>query len=242
MWSEFNTQAEQKLTDMKNKRSHLLHRSFLSYDHRVLNYQWQMFKTAIMKATHKIILKRKVSPYIYQDKSTSEELKHLQLQNSLLNQIYFIIHQFLYESKKINQLQYQWTYKKPASKRTCLLEINSQYVNTDSHLNSLEVLFLMTYHNRSSFENLLIKINSLRKLLKAKHSLLEAQHKEKMVKAYADARCTNFAKNKAAFITFSLNKTQRCIVLDQVMSLDSTGQPFLITDPVRIKQIANLHY
>src|SRR2546430_17457758 len=112
-----------------------------------------MFKTVIMKATHKIILKRKVSPYIYQDKSTSKELKHLQLQNSLLKQIYFIIHHFLYESKKIDQLQYQWTYKKPTSKCTCLLEINSQYVNTDSHLDPLEVPFLMTYHNRSSFEN-----------------------------------------------------------------------------------------
>ena len=39
MWSEFNTQAEQKLTDMENSRSHLSHCSSLSYDHRVLNYQ-----------------------------------------------------------------------------------------------------------------------------------------------------------------------------------------------------------
>ena len=65
MWSEFNTQAEQILADMKNKHSCLSHRSSLSYDHRVLNYQWQMFKTAIMKAAHKTILKRNVSPYIY---------------------------------------------------------------------------------------------------------------------------------------------------------------------------------
>ena len=78
--------------------------------------------------------------------------------------------------------------------------------------------------------------------MKAKRSLLEAHHKEKMVKAYADARCTNFAKNKATFIVFLLNKTRRYIVLDRVMSLDPTGQPSLITDPVRIKQIANLHY
>ena len=63
-----------------------------------------------------------------------------------------------------------------------------------------------------------------------------------MVKAYADARCTNFAKNKAAFIASSLNKTKRCIVLNRVMSLNSSGQTSLITDPVRIKQIANLHY
>src|SRR5436309_3386071 len=111
---------------MENKHSSLPHRSSLSYDHRVLNYQWQMFKTVIIKAAHKTIPKRKVSPYIYQE-----------FHNSLLNQIYFILHQFLYESKKIDQLQYQWTYKKLACKRTCLLKINSQYVNTDGHLDSL---------------------------------------------------------------------------------------------------------
>src|SRR5436305_6905008 len=63
-----------------------------------------------------------------------------------------------------------------------------------------------------------------------------------MVKMYADTRCTNIAKNKAAFIAFSLNKTRRCIVLNRVMSFNSSGQASLITDPVRIKQIANLHY
>src|SRR5436305_2223386 len=63
-----------------------------------------------------------------------------------------------------------------------------------------------------------------------------------MVKVYTDARCTNFAKNKAAFIASSLNKTRRCIVLNRVMSFNSSGQASLITDPIRIKQIANLHY
>ena len=91
-WSEFNTQAEQKLITMENQRSHLSHRSSLNYDHKVLNYQWQNFKTAILQLAHSTLLKRKVSPYIYQDKSISDELKHLQLQNLLLNQIYYIIH------------------------------------------------------------------------------------------------------------------------------------------------------
>src|SRR3954447_12292782 len=49
-------------------------------------------------------------------------------------------------------------------------------------------------------------------------------------------------KTKAAFIASSLSKTQRCIVLDRVMSSDSTGQTLLITDPAKIKQVANLHY
>ena len=159
---------------MENQRSHLPHRSSLNYDHRVLNYQWQIFKTAILQSAHNTLPKRKVSPYIYQDKLTSDELKHLQLQNSLLNQIYYIIHQFLYENAKLNQLQYQWTYKKPVNNRTCLLKINSQYANTDGHFDLIEAPFLLTNRNRSLFENLLLKINLLQKLSKAKRSLLEA--------------------------------------------------------------------
>src|SRR5439155_9041347 len=117
---------------MENQHSRLPHRSSLNYDHRVLNYQWQIFKTAILQLAHNTLPKRKVSPYIYQDKSTLDKLKHLQLQNSLLNQIYYIIHQFLYDTAK-NNLQYQWTHKKPDNKCTCLLEINSQYADTDGH-------------------------------------------------------------------------------------------------------------
>src|SRR3954449_3983145 len=160
---------------MENQHSRLSHRSSLNYDHRVLNYQWQQFKTALTQLAHNTLTKNRVSPYIYQDKSASDELRHLQLQNSLLNQIYYIIHQFLYKTKDIKKLQYQWTFKKPASKRTCLLEINSQYANTDGYFDPLEVLYLLTRHNRTSFENFLIKVNSLRKLSKIKRSLLEIQ-------------------------------------------------------------------
>src|SRR3954471_7219023 len=63
-----------------------------------------------------------------------------------------------------------------------------------------------------------------------------------MVKLYANTRCTNFAENKAAFIASSLSRTRRSIVLDRVMSPDSSGQMSLITDPSKIKMIANKHY
>src|SRR4051795_8146872 len=110
--------------------------------------------------------KKKISPYIYQDKSTSNELKHLQLQNSLLNQIYYTVYQFLYETDtsytKVKQLQYLWTDKKPACRRSCLIEINSQYANTDGHFDPLTVLYLLTGSFRTQLKNLLEDINSLR--------------------------------------------------------------------------------
>src|SRR4051812_32387054 len=63
-----------------------------------------------------------------------------------------------------------------------------------------------------------------------------------MVKAYANTRCTNFAVNKAAFIASSLSRTRRSIILDRVMSQDSSGQMSLVTNPLKIKTIANKHY
>src|SRR3954467_550418 len=63
-----------------------------------------------------------------------------------------------------------------------------------------------------------------------------------MVKSYANIRCTNFTENKAAFIASSLSRIRRSIILDRVMSPDSSGQISLITDPKKIKTIANTHY
>ena len=75
-----------------------------------------------------------------------------------------------------------------------------------------------------------------------KRSLLEEQHKAEMIKTYANARYTNFAANKAAFIASSLSKTRRSIVLDRVMHTDHSDTVSLITDPSKIKAIANSHY
>src|SRR4051812_50164168 len=122
---------------MENQHSRLSHRSSLNYDHRVLNYQWQQFKTALTQSAHDTLKKRMVSSYIYQDKSASDELRHLQLQNSLLNQIYYILHQFIYETKDIKKFHYKCIFKKHSSKYTGLLEINSKFVNTDEYSNQL---------------------------------------------------------------------------------------------------------
>src|SRR4051812_14863539 len=109
-WVKFNEKATQYLDKFENNQCRFSHRSSLNYDHKALNYQWQGFKTALIKAAHDTLPKKKISPYIYQDKSTSDELKHLQLQTSLLNQIYYTVYQFLYETStsytKAKQLQY----------------------------------------------------------------------------------------------------------------------------------------
>src|SRR4051795_9165506 len=120
--------------------------------------------------------KKKISPYIYQDKSTSDELKHLQLQTSLLNQIYYTVYQFLYETAKsytkAKQLQYLWTDKKPACRRSCLININSQYATEEEHFDPITVPYLLAGCSRDQLKDLLDNINSLCKLSRTKRSLL----------------------------------------------------------------------
>src|ERR1700745_76772 len=63
-----------------------------------------------------------------------------------------------------------------------------------------------------------------------------------LIKSYEDARCTNFASNKAAFIASSLSRTRRSIILDRVMTTDQQNNTILVTDLIRIKEIANTHF
>jgi len=50
------------------------------------------------------------------------------------------------------------------------------------------VLYLLANSSRTQLKDLLTNINSLHKLSKAKHSLLESQYKEEMVKSYQSPR------------------------------------------------------
>jgi len=71
---------------------------------------------------------------------------------------------------------------------------------------------------------------------------MEAEHKSIIIKAYENARCSNFAFNKAAFIASSLNHSRKSIVLDRVLTTDSQGVSTLVTDPIKIKQVTNDHF
>jgi hypothetical protein len=71
---------------------------------------------------------------------------------------------------------------------------------------------------------------------------MEAEHKASTIKAYEDARCTNFATNKAAFIASSLNRSRCSIILDRAMVANDDRTFTLVTDPIRIKEVANDHF
>jgi len=200
--------------------------------------------SAIKQAAHEAIPKKKISPFLNTDNKLSDELIHLRKQTSLLNNIYALLHYWLYDlhgsTIKAANIQRKWTLNGDLSRRSCLLNINKQY---DDIIDPLSVPFLLNNTARSELIILLKDIATLRNLSKEKRHLLEQQHKSSIIQAYTDQRCTNFATNKAAFIASSLSRTRRSIILDRVMvTNNNTNESQLVTDPAKIKEIANLHF
>src|SRR3954467_14618284 len=70
----------------------------------------------------------------------------------------------------------------------------------------------------------------------------ESQLKAVQIHSYEELRCTNFAEQKAAFISSALNRTKRCIVLDRAMSTNANEDECLITDPKEVKKATIKHF
>ena len=130
-WNMFmilsNSYIENHYLDSENLPS----RSTLSFDQKMLNYRWNLFATALLQAAHENIPKKKFSTKLHRDKQVSDNLWHLQKQTSLLNNIYSIIHSYIYDlhgsATKEAQIQRLWSLNSELSKRSCLLTINGKY-------------------------------------------------------------------------------------------------------------------
>ena len=96
-WFNFTLLASQRLQALDEKADRLPSQSSLTFDQWLLNYRWHNFKDSLIQTAHETLPKKRTSPYIYRDKSVSDELKHLQYQTVLLNRIYYIIYQFTYD-------------------------------------------------------------------------------------------------------------------------------------------------
>src|SRR3954452_16411280 len=85
-------------------------------------------------------------------------------------------------------------------------------------------------------------VAALRNLIRAQRSLLETSYNNELIKEYEKTRCANYAADKAAFITLSLNKSKRSIVLDRAMNTHNASGHTLETESVRVKEPANEHF
>jgi len=122
-----------------------------------------------------------------------------------------------------------------------------------------QLLNLMSTYNiqgvippsRCSTANRQIIRKILRKLKNAiltsiKHE--ELTLKDANIKKFAEQRCENFSTNKASFITSTLDRSKRTIILDRILvdrpdpDTSSTTITSLLTDPKEIKTAVNEHF
>src|SRR5256714_2099523 len=71
---------------------------------------------------------------------------------------------------------------------------------------------------------------------------LEDAHKTKLIAEYEESRCADYAVNKAAFITSSLNKSKRSIILNRAMNVNNNNETVLETALHKVKTLANNHF
>src|SRR6185295_18263361 len=102
----------------------------------------------------------------------------------------------------------------------------------------------ITIHDRKSkvikdlYKHVASLCNTLRNLCEIKENFVKAAR----IKEFENLRCINFAEHKAAFISSSLGRSKRCIVLDKAMGLNAQGDPTLLTDPTDVKKAAIQHF
>ena len=91
------------------------------------------------------------------------------------------------------------------------------------------------------FKILQQKVAAIRNIVRAQRLFKEASHTRNLIAEYEDERCANYAVDKSAFISSSLNRSKRSIILDRAMS-GSHNNATLETDPIKVKQLANDHF
>ena len=158
-WDDFISIQDDKFVLLQEQPTDLPRSSPLSVDQCFLNYNWHLFVTAIKQAAHETIPKKKFSPFLNTNNKLSEDLIHLRKQTSLLNNIYALIHNWLYDlrgsSIKAANIQRKWTLNGDLSRRSCLLTINKQYNNI---IDPLSVPFLLNRSPRTELTDLLKNI------------------------------------------------------------------------------------
>src|SRR5579871_828880 len=96
-----------------------------------------------------------------------------------------------------------------------LMDINRIYGH---HITSALVFKLLPQPgDLSSVISLQHSISSLRSLVRQRCDLMESQARSDRIKFFEELRCDNFLHNKTAFISSSLGRSKRCIVLNRAM-------------------------
>jgi hypothetical protein len=185
---------------------------------------------------------RRVSPYIYRKHCNNEALISYRLQHSTLNEIFAFLTSTIniYSTNMpIHKAQKLWTNNRDLSFCSLLFNINKKH----NHLIPIDSIPTMINHsNLSDFKILRTKVAALRNTIKKLRDFKESQLMAARIHSYEQIRCSNFADHKATFISSTLNRSKRAIILDRAMITNNKGEQILVVDPEGVKAATNLHF
>ncbi|PKY60777.1 hypothetical protein RhiirA4_431371, partial [Rhizophagus irregularis] len=180
------------------------------------------------------------APDAFKSKFTTNRTMCDEVDNSLTH---FMIS--LRKLATISQLQLAWSrffvdfkpgFLRLFSNQLCLL-------NTLPDPTTMEEIFLATTLPFNEFRTQFRKsLHKLKQLLSARITLEFEKFKTASMKSAVAKRNKNFYENKGKFISSSLNRERRCIVLDRVLVVDLPDSPKLLVAPEEIKAAAITHF
>src|SRR5436305_6981167 len=103
------------------------------------------------------------------------------------------------------------------------------------HINNTNIPIIINNNTLLQFITFRAEVVALRNLVQIQRILLEISYNELLIKEYEDNRCANYAVNKATFITSSLNRSKRAIILNRAMYTNANNETILETDPIKVK-------
>src|SRR5436189_4688135 len=188
---------------------------------------------------------RKISHNNHDD--TPEQLIIIRTHLTSLNRIFSFIVRVLYPKAVtpntcFSVFENLWvSTRKKKGLRSLLIDIinefNSYIIIDIDH----DIPSIVSNSTLPKFKRLQQKVAAIRNIVRAQRLLKEASYTRELIAEYEDERCANYAVDKAAFISSSLNRSKRSIVLDRAMS-GSQNNVTLETDPIKVEQLANDHF
>ncbi|PKY56800.1 hypothetical protein RhiirA4_428511, partial [Rhizophagus irregularis] len=204
-----------------------------------LNQLWHQFKSALLSASRLHFPRINIS--LSRPKDIPHELQpYTRLNNSLTH---FMIS--LQKLVTISQLQLAWSRFfvdfKPAflslfPDQLCLLD------NLPDPLNLEYIFTVLTLSFNDFWTQFRKSLRKLKQFLSTRITLEFEKFKTVSMKSAIAERNINFYENKGKFISSSLNRERRCIVLDCVLVVDLPDCPKLLVAPEEIKAAAITHF
>jgi hypothetical protein len=240
-WDNFKTQVDEKLSfNMANVKYATL--STLPLSRTRLNTQWQVLKDSIKQAAKVTIKTRSVNPNF--EDETPEKLILTRQHLSTLNKVFAFINRLLYPgavNKSTCFSIFQHTWVGSSTKPGLVTQLKDIIFYFSFNIDTDGIPSVVSNNTLIKFKTLVATVAALRNIIRAQRQSLERSYSHELISRFENERCSNYAMNKAAFISSSLNRSKRSIILDRAMT-GSDSDATLETDPIKVKHLAKEHF